>query len=82
MPKHGNATGRGVSKQSAPIFVVMPGLDPVHTGCGTEGRGSPLFVVMPGLDPGIHSGPVCAGLGRYGMGCRVKPGNDDMTVVA
>jgi hypothetical protein len=34
-------------------------------------------VVMPGLDPGIQSvalGPDCD---RYGMDCRVKPGNDD-----
>src|SRR4051794_19614738 len=32
---------------------------------------------MPGLDPGIHSSTV-ASLARHGMGCRVKPGNDDV----
>jgi hypothetical protein len=32
---------------------------------------------MPGLDPGIHSVTLSAKLDRYGMDCRVKPGNDD-----
>jgi hypothetical protein len=33
--------------------------------------------VMPGLDPGIHSVTVTSVDCRYGMDCRVKPGNDD-----
>jgi hypothetical protein len=32
---------------------------------------------MPGLDPGIHSATLIKLVTRYGMDCRVKPGNDD-----
>jgi hypothetical protein len=35
---------------------------------------------MPGLDPGIHSVAMAIVLRRYGMDCRVKPGNDDIKV--
>ena len=36
-------------------------------------------VVMPGLDPGIHSVTVAI-ITRRGMDCRIKSGNDDMSV--
>jgi hypothetical protein len=37
---------------------------------------------MPGLDPGIHSVAYSDNLRRYGMDCRVKPGNDDRSASA